>query len=86
VKSASLTEIDIRAGVEPPTTTVPRTPEATAGGLDTGGEDTGGRLDTGLDAGAEAPGLDGGGLDGGRLNACGLLAAGEGLDADAVGE
>jgi hypothetical protein len=81
VKSAWLTEIDIRAGVAPPTTTVPRTPEATAaGGLDTGGgetsgEDTGGELDTGLDAGGEP------GLAGGRLNTCGLLTpAGTALD------
>lgn len=81
LKSASLTEIDIRAGVAPPTTTVPRTPEA-AGGLDTGGEDTGAGLDTGVDAGAEDAGLAGGGL-----KACGLLTpAGNGLDADSVGE
>lgn len=79
LKSARLTEIDIRAGVAPSTTTVPRTPEATAaGGLDTGGEESGAE-EAGLDAGAE-----GAGLEGGRLNACGLLApAADGLvDAD----
>ena len=82
MNSAWLTEIDILAGVAPPTTTVPRTPEATGGGLDTGGEDTGAELDTGLDGGGEEAGPDGGGL-----NACGLLTpAGNGLDADAVGE
>jgi hypothetical protein len=81
-KSAWLTEIDIRAGVAPPTTTVPRTPGgADAGGLDTGGADTGAVLDAGLDAGAEATGLDGGGL-----NACGLLTPGNALDACAVGD
>ena len=73
MKSAWLTDIDIRAGVAPPTTTVPCTPEVTvAGGLDTGGGDTGGddtgaALDAGLDGGGEP------GLDGGRLNGCGLL-------------
>ena len=80
MKSAWLTEIDIRAGVAPPTTTVPRTPEATAaGGLDTGGDETGGELDTGLDGGNEA------GLAGGRLNACGLLTP-PGTALDPVGD
>ncbi|HEY5200144.1 MAG TPA: hypothetical protein VIJ31_04470 [Acidothermaceae bacterium] len=85
MKSAWLTDIDIRAGVAPPTTTVPWTPEATAaGGLDTGGDDTGGDdtggEDTGLDAGGEDVGLDGG-----RLNPCGLLTP-PGTALDAAGD
>jgi hypothetical protein len=86
VKSAWLTDIDIRAGVAPPTTTVPWTPDATAAGwLDTGGEeaggdDTGAALETGLDAGGEDPGLDGG-----RLNCCGLLTP-PGAALDPVGD
>jgi hypothetical protein len=88
VKSAWLTDIDMRAGVAPPTTTVPCTPEAVeAGGLDTGGDDTGAELDAGVDAGADDAGPDGSGPDGrgpdgGGLNACGLLTAGNALDAD----
>ncbi len=86
MKSAWLTDIDIRAGVAPPTTTVPWTPDATeAGGLDkggaeTGGDDTGAALDTGLDAGGDDPGLAGG-----RLNGCGLLAP-PGAALDRVGD
>jgi hypothetical protein len=88
VKRAWLTDIDIRAGVAPPTTTVPRTPEA-AGGLETGGDDTGGDDTGGDDTGgalASGPlgtGLDAGGdpgRDGGRLNACGLLTPATALD------
>lgn len=81
-KSAWLTEIDIRAGVAPPTTTVPRTPGgADAGGLDAGGDTGGGDAGAELDAGTDAARLDDGGL-----NACGLLTPGNALDACAVGD
>ena len=87
MKSAWLTDIDIRAGVAPPTTTVPWTPDATeAGGLDTGGEETGGD-DTGRRSSTPdwTRGGDDPGLAGGRLNACGLLTP-PGAALDPVGD
>ncbi|HEY5455411.1 MAG TPA: hypothetical protein VIJ96_08070 [Acidothermaceae bacterium] len=86
MKRAWLTDIDIRAGVAPPTTTVPWTPEATVGGgLETGGAETGGlesgpALDAGLDAGGAEPGLEAG-----RLNCWGLLTP-PGIALDSVGD